>query len=690
MKKALSILSFFLLAFVACKKDDEPNSSDKGSNSSQLSLISESNLTHQKEIAHFLYNGALKDTSYTATIDGIELTAIVTSDSTLALSIPDITPGNYNLNVPGLNENIEISIQETTLEDTPENILNSLTSALESELTTLETDSSSSSEVTPVDVLSEVIESSSEEEKIAMAKFYNANKEAFDAIMSNEYNNLRTASNCIVCTSANIKFSISVLVMGGGVAVAWLAPDIPEKVIASAVAYIGFKKAKVFGLEITNEKLLIISSAINKIESKLNGNNIRTASTEKLTLTNDEAIELSFEINNRTLNATDRSNTAEGSIYFFESFDSFNSTISRLNSIINTVNSFSLFSKMDNIPSFGFNNGISGSEEVSGEMFSNFSISTSNPNIVVSSVVTTSGLIDLKLTGANTSFPLEGDLILTYSDEFNNATFTIPFVLDEITFDCNNVENGTASIDECGVCSGGDTGIEPNSSCKDCNNDVNGSAYLDGCNRCVGGNTGLDACVPVETETDSLGNQYSTVKIGNQTWMTENLSVTTYNDGTPIENITSDADWGFASEGAWSAFDNNDINIPDAGLLYNWHTVNTGKLCPAGWRVPSKNDWQELLNHVNSGIPAFYLKDTEGWMLSSNGNGNNKYGFSATPGGSRSDFGTFESFTSSGFWWTSDEGSPGEAWFFQMNSSSTDVNSNSIDQEYGMSVRCVR
>ena len=60
--------------------------------------------------------------------------------------------------------------------------------------------------------------------------------------------------------------------------------------------------------------------------------------------------------------------------------------------------------------------------------------------------------------------------------------------------DCNNEVNGTASIDHCGVCSGGSTGLITNASCTDCNNEVNGTATIDNCGVCVQGSTGVEAC----------------------------------------------------------------------------------------------------------------------------------------------------------------------------------------------------
>lgn len=58
--------------------------------------------------------------------------------------------------------------------------------------------------------------------------------------------------------------------------------------------------------------------------------------------------------------------------------------------------------------------------------------------------------------------------------------------------DCNGVEGGAALIDDCKVCSGGNTGVVPNSTCsKDCNNEWGGKASLDNCKVCSGGNTGI-------------------------------------------------------------------------------------------------------------------------------------------------------------------------------------------------------
>jgi hypothetical protein len=81
-----------------------------------------------------------------------------------------------------------------------------------------------------------------------------------------------------------------------------------------------------------------------------------------------------------------------------------------------------------------------------------------------------------------------------------------------VTTDCNNDIGGTASVDNCGVCAGGNTGITPNTTCTvDCNNVMNGTAFIDGCNICVGGNTGKTASVStIPTGFILLGNEGET------------------------------------------------------------------------------------------------------------------------------------------------------------------------------------
>ena len=151
-----------------------------------------------------------------------------------------------------------------------------------------------------------------------------------------------------------------------------------------------------------------------------------------------------------------------------------------------------------------------------------------------------------------------------------------------------------------------------------------------------------------ETLTDIDGNVYETVQIGNQTWMVENLKTTKYNDG--IDIITGGDDNWFRDEGRFQWASTTDLNnaveqdLPSDyyGIIYNYAAIETGKLAPEGWRVPTEADWNELIAHLQDNgylnLEGKALKSTSGWV--SDGNGYDAFGFNALPAGYVDTFGT--------------------------------------------------
>ena len=75
--------------------------------------------------------------------------------------------------------------------------------------------------------------------------------------------------------------------------------------------------------------------------------------------------------------------------------------------------------------------------------------------------------------------------------------------------------------------------------------------------------------------TDADGNVYTSVTIGTQEWMVENLRTTKYSDGTPIPNVTGNTAWINLSSGAWCNYHNRSSNDATYGKLYNWYAVST-------------------------------------------------------------------------------------------------------------------
>lgn len=163
--------------------------------------------------------------------------------------------------------------------------------------------------------------------------------------------------------------------------------------------------------------------------------------------------------------------------------------------------------------------------------------------------------------------------------------------------------------------------------------------------------------------SDMDGNIYKTIQIGTQTWMAENLKTTSYNDGSNIPNVTGDIEWMDLTTGAYCWYNNQETTYKNTyGALYNWYSVNTGKLCPTGWHVPSKEEWMILATYLGGvEFAGGKLKEsgTTHWQ-SPNTGATNTTRFNALPGGLRdisSDFGGwFGWIGTNGMWWSSNPG----------------------------------
>ncbi len=191
------------------------------------------------------------------------------------------------------------------------------------------------------------------------------------------------------------------------------------------------------------------------------------------------------------------------------------------------------------------------------------------------------------------------------------------------------------------------------------------------------------------------GQKYQVVCIGDQVWMAENLRysgnitqiidedswVALWNDGNPIE------------QPAWSHYNNDPANDAVYGKLYNWHAANTGQLCPAGWHIPTDEEWGELISFLGGRVDAGgKMKSTTGWNPP-NFNATNSSGFSGFPGGLRSILdGQFSELGSSGYWWSSTTMSTIEqqAYFIRLNSITDFADRFNGNKLSGMSCRCVK
>lgn len=200
--------------------------------------------------------------------------------------------------------------------------------------------------------------------------------------------------------------------------------------------------------------------------------------------------------------------------------------------------------------------------------------------------------------------------------------------------------------------------------------------------------------------TDGDGNDYPVIvtpkgegKAGNIMWMGGNLRTTRYSDGADIPVAAGNADWSSLSTPGYCWFSNNEsANKSTYGALYNWYTVNTGKLCPAGWRVPTDEEWTSLTNLLG-GEKAAGGKLKEAGMIhwdSPNTDATNETGFTALPGGYRISNGVFTGLRDYGKWWTATPVNENDAWFRYMGFDFGNVKRSIFDKNFGCSVRCVK
>lgn len=198
------------------------------------------------------------------------------------------------------------------------------------------------------------------------------------------------------------------------------------------------------------------------------------------------------------------------------------------------------------------------------------------------------------------------------------------------------------------------------------------------------------------TDDASIFNRFSFFKnsevtIGQQTWKTHNLNVSKFSNGDEIDHAKTDAAWKKAIQErrpAWR-YMNNDSTLGNTyGKLYNWFAVTDSRgLAEEGWKIPDKQDWQELIN---------YLGDDAGHQLKCDcneikeGKGNNASGFSAVLGGHCFFNGMFTNKYYTGSWWSTSTEEDGQVWAMQLNANYKEAELLKMYQTFGLSVRLLK
>jgi len=202
------------------------------------------------------------------------------------------------------------------------------------------------------------------------------------------------------------------------------------------------------------------------------------------------------------------------------------------------------------------------------------------------------------------------------------------------------------------------------------------------------------------------GQTYTTVQIGDQCWMAENLNI-----GTRIDGNNNQTDNDIIEK---YCYYNYEFNCDFYGGLYKWdemmgYTTTPGVqgICPEGWHVPSDAQWTALTTYVsnqmaylcnsNTNYIAKALAAKTNWnthpgtcTVGNNLNTNNATNFTGLPGGNRGTDGTFDYIGNLGNFWSSTEKSTTIAWARHLLYFIAVVGRDNGTKGYGLSVRCLR
>ena len=194
--------------------------------------------------------------------------------------------------------------------------------------------------------------------------------------------------------------------------------------------------------------------------------------------------------------------------------------------------------------------------------------------------------------------------------------------------------------------------------------------------------------------------------IGNQVWLTQNLDLSTYRDGTPIPKVENAADWASLTTGAYCYYNNDSATYAAVyGKLYNWNAVAgiydasslstpslRKNLAPAGYHIPTDAEFTTLITTLGgTAVAGGKMKEagTSHWTTPNTG-ADNSSGFGGLPGGIRYNIGIFDFIGKKGFWYSSTEISATEAVCFVLNYDNSYVNRYNFYKADGYSVRCIR
>jgi uncharacterized protein (TIGR02145 family) len=182
---------------------------------------------------------------------------------------------------------------------------------------------------------------------------------------------------------------------------------------------------------------------------------------------------------------------------------------------------------------------------------------------------------------------------------------------------------------------------------------------------------------------DSEQYLYTTIKIGNQLWMQQNLNTSRFSNGESLKATNSNLDWDTTTNASFAQVSATNSAL---GKFYNHYAITDARnLCPAGWHIPNRTEWDSLFNRLGGWqVAGLKLKSKNSWGSTIETQGTSS--FNADPSGYKNEAGVVLQSDNLGYWWMK-SASPSA---IKMTNFDDEAFSGSATSGVGYTVRCLK
>lgn len=431
--KTKFLLLFVFLNLYNCSSDDTDINNNEDPEQTQSNLSTETSNVNTYEVATINVNNTNLNDTYEASFAGETVTLTKINETTLGFLLPTLIDGTYTLDFE--LGTLDFEVTQTVLEQSSEEVIDSFKNRLETNFVATDTQTSSEGTI----ILESILSNATNEEKEAIALYFEANKEVFNEVINLPSIAAKTTDNIDLIRKVG-NYNINVFQLGiGGLAV-YGAAGLGTTGVGAILAGAGLGLMYDAIQDTVNNVDDMINTSVKVIDYNYFDASLKnkTTTTSSILSFNDNSSKIiNTNQNKRSLDQTDSTSNVYFYNTFFNTYETFDSIISKMNTVINLANKIPFISitplQNNTIPA----NGTITSDTITTNDFSNYSFSINNPQINVSSVFLETGKFEITVTADQSldlSEPISTELIVTYKDDFNelSKSFDIELIEEEI------------------------------------------------------------------------------------------------------------------------------------------------------------------------------------------------------------------------------------------------------------------